>query len=147
MHGLGSPHDLKAKDERTEHSGFKAFDRQYLHIDVKYLAQTANETLRGYFFVAFHRVIGWIFIAIYRNKTATDARYFFRELEDIYPKGVCSNLIDTDKPFIDRFSAYESANITSLTRFAQRSALNINWLYQLIGSSNGSKVDLVETFA
>ena len=58
MHGLGSPLDLKAEDERTEHSGFKAFDRQYRHIDVKYLAQTANETLRGYFFVAFHRVIG-----------------------------------------------------------------------------------------
>ena len=76
-----------------------------------------------------------------------DPRYFFRELEDIYPKGVCSNLIDTDKPFIDRFSAYESANITSLTRFAQRSALNINWLYQLIGSSNGSKADLGKTLA
>ena len=128
MHGLGSPRDLKAKDERTEHSGFKAFDHQYLHIDVKYLAQTAHETLRGYLFVAFHSVIRWNFIAIYRKKTATDARCFFSGLEDIYPAGIYSNLIDTDKQFIDQFSTYESANITSLTRFAQRPALNIDWL-------------------
>ena len=128
MHGLGSPRDLKAKDERTEHSGFKAFDHQYLHIDVKYLAQTAHETLRGYLFVAFHSVIRWNFIAIYRNKTATDARCFFRGLENIYPTGIFSNLIDTDKQFIDRLSTYESANITSWTRFAQRPALNIDWL-------------------
>jgi hypothetical protein len=138
MHGLGSLRDIKAKDERTEHSGFKAFDHQYLHINVKYLAQKANETLRGYRFVAFQRVIRWNFVSIYRNKTATDARCFFRKLEDIYPTGVCSNLIDTDKPFIDRFSAYESANITSLTRFAQRLALNTDWLYKPIEWSSGS---------
>ena len=88
MHGVGSPLNLKAKDERTEQSGFEAYDSQYLHIDVKYLVQTANETLRGYLFVAFHRVTRWNFIAIYRNKTATHVMCFFRELQDIYPTGI-----------------------------------------------------------
>ena len=147
MHGVGSPRDPKAKDERTEHRGFKAYDNQYLHIDVKYLAKTAIETLLGYLFVAIHTSTRWIFISISGNKTATNAPRFFREPSRTYPTGIWSILIDTNKPFISRFSACVSAHITSLTRFAQRSALNINWLYQLIGSSNGSKVDLRETFA
>ena len=37
MHGVGSSLNLKAKDERTEQIGLKAYDSQYLHIDVKYL--------------------------------------------------------------------------------------------------------------
>ena len=36
MHGVGSHRDPKAKNERTEHRDFKAYDSQYLHIDVKY---------------------------------------------------------------------------------------------------------------
>ena len=80
MHGVGSPHDLKDKNESTEHSGFKEYDGQYLHIEMKYSAQTAIETLLGYLFVAIHMATRWIFISIYRNKTATNARRFFREL-------------------------------------------------------------------
>ena len=64
MHGVGSPRDPKAKDERTEHRGFKAYDSQYLHIEVKYLAKTAIETLLGYLFVAIHTSTRWIFISI-----------------------------------------------------------------------------------
>jgi hypothetical protein len=64
MHCVGSPRDPKAKDERTEHRGFKAYDSQYLHIDVKYLAKTAIDTLLGYLFVAIHTSTRWIFISI-----------------------------------------------------------------------------------
>ena len=64
MHCIGSPRDPKARDERTEHRGFKAYDSQYLHIDVKYLAKTAIETLLGYLFVAIHTSTRWIFISI-----------------------------------------------------------------------------------
>ena len=54
-HGVGSLRDLKAKDERPKHSSFKAYEARYIHIDVKYLPQMANETSRGYIFVAIER--------------------------------------------------------------------------------------------
>ena len=63
-HGVGRLRYLKAKDERPKHSGFKAYDPGYIHIDVKYLPQMANETSRGYLFVAIDRATRWVFIAI-----------------------------------------------------------------------------------
>ena len=54
-HGVGSLRDLKAKDGRPKHSGFKVYEPGYIQIDVKYLPQTANETSRGYIFVAIER--------------------------------------------------------------------------------------------
>lgn len=36
-HGVGNLRDLKAKDARPKHSGFKAYEPGYIHIDVKYL--------------------------------------------------------------------------------------------------------------
>ena len=54
-HGVGSLRDLKAKDERPKHSSFKAYEARYIHIDVKYLPQMANETSQGYLFVAIER--------------------------------------------------------------------------------------------
>ena len=43
-HGVGSLRNLKAKDKKPKHSGFKAYEPGYIHIDVKYLPQMANET-------------------------------------------------------------------------------------------------------
>ena len=36
-HGVGNLRDFKAKDPRPKHSGFKAYEPGYIHIDVKYL--------------------------------------------------------------------------------------------------------------
>jgi hypothetical protein len=36
-HGVGNLRDLKAKEDRPKHSGFKAYEPGYIHIDVKYL--------------------------------------------------------------------------------------------------------------
>ena len=38
-HGVGNLRDLKAKDARPKHSGFKAYEPGYIHINVKYLPQ------------------------------------------------------------------------------------------------------------
>jgi transposase-like protein len=40
-HGVGKQRDLKANDARPEHSGFKAYEPGYTHIDVKYLPKMA----------------------------------------------------------------------------------------------------------
>jgi hypothetical protein len=42
-HSVGKLRDLKAKDARPEHSGFKAYEPGYIHIDVKYLPHHLGE--------------------------------------------------------------------------------------------------------
>jgi len=101
-HGVGSLRDLKAKDEKPKHSGFKAYDPGYIHVDVKYLPRMANETSRGYLFVAIDRATRRVFIAIYRNKTATNARRFLRDLERACPIRIRTILTDNGKEFTDR---------------------------------------------
>ena len=101
-YGVGSLRDLKAKDERPKHSGFKAYEPGYIHIDVKYLPQMANETSRGYLFVAIDRATRRVFIAIYRNKTAANARRFLRDLERACPIRIRTILTDNGKEFTDR---------------------------------------------
>jgi hypothetical protein len=49
-HGVGNLRDLQVKE--AKYSAFKAYEPGYLHIDVKYLPQMANETSRRYLFVA-----------------------------------------------------------------------------------------------
>jgi len=93
-HGVGSLHDLKAKDEKPKHNGFKAYEPGYIHIDVKYLPRVANETLRGYLFVAIDRAIHRVFVAIYRNKTAANDRRFLHDLERAYPIRIRTILSD-----------------------------------------------------
>ena len=101
-HGVGSLRDLKVKDETPKHSGFKAYEPGYIHIDVKYLPQMANETSRGYLFVAIDRATRWVFIAIYPNKTAANARRFLRDMERACPLRIRTILTDNGKEFTDR---------------------------------------------
>jgi len=52
---VGNLRDLKAKELRPKHSGFKACEAGYIHIDVKYLPQMESESSRRYLFVAIDR--------------------------------------------------------------------------------------------
>ena len=101
-HGVGSLRDLKAKDERPKHSGFKAYEPGYIHIDVKYLPQMADETSRGYLFVAIDRARRFVLNAVYRNKTAANARRFLRDLERACPISIRTVLTDNGKEFTER---------------------------------------------
>jgi hypothetical protein len=53
--GVGNLRDLRAKKARPKHSGFKAYEPGYIHIDVKYLPKMADEASRRYLFVAIDR--------------------------------------------------------------------------------------------
>ena len=44
-HGVGNLRDLKAKEPRPKHSGFKAYEPGYIHIDVKYLPHLLGSML------------------------------------------------------------------------------------------------------
>ena len=80
-HGAGRLRDRKAKDGTPKHSGLKAYGLGHLHIDVKYPPCMANETSRGYFFVTIDRASRWVFIAMYRHKTAATAQRFLGDLK------------------------------------------------------------------
>ena len=80
--------DLKPKAPKPAHKPFKAYEPGYLHIDVKYLPQMADEerrvraayaaasaaTVRAHLFVAIARTTRWVFVRIYPAKTAANAR-------------------------------------------------------------------------
>jgi len=84
-HGVGNLRDLKTKTAKPKHSAFKAYEPGYIHIDVKYLPQMADESRRRYLFVAIDRATRWVFIRIFTAKTAANARRFLRDLERACP--------------------------------------------------------------
>ena len=63
-HGVGNLRDLQSKSPRPQHKAFKAYRPGYLHVDVKYLPQWADETLRRYLYVAIDRATRWVFIRV-----------------------------------------------------------------------------------
>ena len=73
-HGVGNLRDLKPKAAKPVHGSFKAYEPGYLHIDVKYLPQMADEERRRYLFVAIDRATRWVFVRIHPAKTAANAR-------------------------------------------------------------------------
>ncbi len=84
-HGLGNLRELQAIDPRPKHKAFKAYEPGYLHVDVEYLPQMADETSRRCLLVAIDRATRWVFIRIYKSKTAANARRFLRGLERACP--------------------------------------------------------------
>ena len=83
--GAGRLRDRKAKDDPPQHNGLKASAPGYIHIVVKYPLHMANGTSRRYLFVALDRATQWVFIVMYRNKTAANAGRFLGDLERACP--------------------------------------------------------------
>ena len=101
-HGVGNLRDLQAKAPRPVHKTFKAYEPGYVHIDVKYLPQMAEETSSRYLFVAIDRATRWVFIRVFKSKTAANASRFLRDLERACPIRIRTILTDNGKEFTDR---------------------------------------------
>jgi len=84
-HGVGNLRKLLPAPEKAAHKPFKAYLPGYLHMDVKYLPQMADETGRSYLFVAIDRVTRWVYIAIHPNKRDALARAFLKALAKACP--------------------------------------------------------------
>ena len=54
-HGVSNLNALRPKTPTEPHKTFKSYEPGYLHVDVKYLPQMADETTRRYLFVAIDR--------------------------------------------------------------------------------------------
>jgi transposase InsO family protein len=77
----------------------------FLHVDVKYLPQMADETTRRYLFVTIYRATRWVFVRIMPAKTAANARRFLRDLHRVCPIRIVKILTDNGKEFTDRLFA------------------------------------------
>jgi len=104
-HGVGNLHALKPATPKPPHKAFKAYEPGYLHMDIKYLPQMADETHRRYLFVAIDRATRWVFVAIKPDKTAASARSFLKALHKACPIKITKLLTDNGKEFTDRLFA------------------------------------------
>ena len=117
MDGVGNLHDLWAQSTRPQHKAVKACEPGYLHVDVKYLPQMAGETLRRYLFVAIDRATCWVFIRVFKSKTAANARRFLRDPERACPIWIRTDLTDNGKEFPDRLFALRKREATGKHEF------------------------------
>ena len=129
-HGAGRLRDRKATDGTPEHSGLKAYKPRYIHIDVKYPPHMANETSRGYLFVAIDRASRWVFIGMYRHKAAATAQRFLGDLKRACPIRIRTILTGMARRSPTTFLACVGTlqhGSARLKRFAQLSVLIPGW--------------------
>jgi transposase InsO family protein len=118
-HGLGNLNALKPATPPEEHKSFKSYEPGYLHMDVKYLPQMADETQRRYLFVAIDRATRWVYVAIKKNKTAASAKSFLNALHKTCPIKIQKLLTDNGKEFTDRLFANRARQPTGRHEFDQ----------------------------
>jgi transposase InsO family protein len=118
-HGVGNLRALKPKEATRTHSSFKAYEPGYLHIDIKYLPQMADEDRRRYLFVAIDRATRWVFVRVYPAQTAANARRFLRDLARAAPMNITRVLTDNGKAFTDRLFGLRKRAATGQHEFDQ----------------------------
>lgn len=100
----------RAEPAASPHQPFKAYEPGYVHVDVKYLPQMADETGRCYVFVAIDRATRWVFIAIKKHRTAAAARSFLNALSKAAPFKLKTLLTDNGTEFTDRLFGSRTRN-------------------------------------
>jgi len=99
-HGVGNLQALKPATPKEPHEAFKAYEPGYLHMDVKYLPQMADQDKRSYLFVAIDRATRWVFVQIKTDKSARSAASFLRALHKACPLKIKKLLTDTIIAFL-----------------------------------------------
>jgi transposase InsO family protein len=81
---------------------FKNHEPGFVHIDIKYLPQMPDETLRRYLFMAIDRATRWVFLHIYGDLTDKSSVDFLRRLKLASPIKITKILTDNGSHFTDR---------------------------------------------
>ena len=84
---------------------FKDYEPGYIHIDIKYLPQMADDSSRRYLLVAIDRATRWVYLEVVNHKSAARARAFLERLITKAPFRINKILTDNGKEFTDRFCA------------------------------------------
>jgi transposase InsO family protein len=104
-HGVGNLKALLPEQPREPAKGFKLYEPDYVHVDIKYLPQMPGEDQRRYLFVAIDRATRWVFVQIKSSKTAANAQAFLKALHKACPIRITRVLTDNGKEFTDRLFA------------------------------------------
>ena len=109
-HGVGNLRALRPAPQSTPAQAFAAYRPGYVHVDVKYLPQMADEDRRRYLFVAIDRATRWVYVRLYAARTAASARHFLNALAQAAPFRIERLLTDNGSEFTDRlFGAHARA--------------------------------------
>jgi len=92
-------------DTQPKKKTFKDYAPGFVHIDVKYLPQMADEDSRKYLFVAIDRATRWVYLEVLPNKSASQSKAFLKRLIEKAPFHIKKILTDNGKEFTDRFSS------------------------------------------
>ena len=79
----------------------------------------ADESSRRYLVVAIDRVARWVFVRVFKSKTAANARRFLRDLERACPLRIRTGLTDNGKEFTDRLFGLRKRAATGRHEFDQ----------------------------
>lgn len=118
-HGVGKLQALKPAPQRPTHRPFKTYEPGYMHVDVKYLPQMADQTRRSYLFVAIDRATRWVHVAIKTRKSARNAAAFLREVHRACPLRIRRLLTDNGQEFTDRLFASRAREPSGQHEFDQ----------------------------
>ena len=77
----------------------------------------ADESSRRYLFVAIDRATRWVFVRVFKAKTAANARRFLRDLERACPLRIRTILTDNGKEFTDRLFGLRKRSATGAHEF------------------------------
>ncbi|MEO6967289.1 MAG: integrase core domain-containing protein, partial [Rhodanobacteraceae bacterium] len=83
---------------------FKDYAPGFVHVDIKYLPQMADESARRYLFVAIDRATRWVFLRIYADMSEISSSDFLRRLKRAAPMKIEKVLTDNGSQFTDRFT-------------------------------------------
>ncbi len=96
----------KAEGETVQRKKtFKSYEPGFVHVDIKYLPQMADESSRRYLFVAIDRATRWVFMRIYNDQTEKSSVDFLRRLKLASPIKIIKLLTDNGSQFTDRFTS------------------------------------------
>lgn len=96
---------VEDKDVPMVHKTFKDYAPGFVHVDIKYLPQMADETARRYLFVAIDRATRWVYLRIYADQGEASSTDFLRRLHATAPMKVEKVLTDNGSQFTDRFTS------------------------------------------
>ena len=110
-HGLNR-RPVEDQDAPVVRKTFKDYAPGFIHIDIKYLPQMADETSRRYLFVAIDRATRWVYVRIYADQSEKSSTDFLCRLKAAAPMKIEKLLTDNrgslpgdGSQFTDRFTA------------------------------------------
>ena len=112
-HGVGNLREMtRSQDNKPKYQRFKDYPIGFIHIDIKYLPQMADESKRRYLFVAIDRATRMVCVQLRESKTAKDAREFLKFVTERFPFKIKKVLTDNGKEFTNKVFGYNATNKT-----------------------------------